>query len=265
MNFKLFLQHARKKKKLEIYLLRVAKSRSGINEKKRKKMCELITNMDSKEASIIYKDLCYLYICACNDEHPDKSKIEKLTLDYSSSFIKSIVDVGDLIEKLADASCLDKSTRRQKWLEEQTKLNLDALSHMKNANKIKSWSSFSLSSRSENEKAYLLLRSQISQINLPPCMKIDSSQTWGQIIMLSIPELQAKPPHFFHTIHTQGLSLLQKRALTHKLNLIYNIIPTSTRNIINEINVQIFNENNQMYTHAEAKSKYSYLNSCNIM
>ena len=220
--------------KFEILLQHISNSQNSISEKNRSKIMNLIANMDSNEALILYKDLCYLYICACNDEHPDKSKIEKLTFNYSSSFIKSLVDIGDLMEKLADASYLDQTSRKDKWLEEQKQLEIETLSHKANANIMKSWSSFSLSSRIENEKAYMFLRSQKSQINL--------NETWGEIIMLSIPELQTKPPHFFNTIYTRNLSLLQKRALIHKLKTIQNIIPKSTRNMINELDVQIFNE-----------------------
>jgi len=229
-----------KKNKFEIILKQISKSKNGITEIKRKRIYDVLSNIDSKDALILYKDMCYLYICACNDEQVDNEYVEKLTMDYSPSFIKSIVDVGNIIEKLADASCLDQDTRKQKWTEENQKLYHDKISHKENAEIINSWSSFSLSSRTENEKAYTLLRSQVSQINLPPTMQVDLSENWGQVIMLNTDALQKKPPHFFHTIHTNKLSILQKRALSHKLKLIQNIIPIEQRNIINQLDMEIF-------------------------
>ena len=220
MNFVNVLNDLKKSKALDV-----------LKDEDRDKLYDIVTNMGADEAAILYRDLCYLYICVVNEQIPEQNKLTLLSSDYKSCFIRSLIDVGSLIDKIADAASSISVDIRSKKLESERKERTKSITDQQvNASFSEKWSSFLVASRKKNKIAYELTQ---QQIQFP-------QQTWEKIICMEIDILKSKPPIFFHSLQTKNLTIQEKRALIHKLTLIKSANPKYIQERINTLTREVF-------------------------
>ncbi len=207
-------------------LKRYSKESNFLSEKKRVRLNKEIEKLDSFEASYLYKDLCYLYICMVNDEGINPSELTYLSSSLQPSFIRSLVDVGNLVDKLADISLLDSKTRMNKWSRQTEDDHKKKEEQKRNSASASSYSDFLYRSRSKNETAF----ANIQNVTDPDI---------HFLLHGNIEDVMKKPPIFFTTLKFASLTIEEKRSTIHRLQMIENQLPLSTRKqiptLLNEI------------------------------
>jgi len=211
--------------------LKNSKALDVIKDEDRDKLYDIVTIMGTDEAAILYKDLCYLYICVVNEQIPEQNQLTLLSSNYKSCFIRSLIDVGSLIDKIADAASSISVDIRSKKLESERQQRKSSITdQQENASFSEKWSSFLLASRKKNKLAYELTQKQIQNYE----------QTWQKIICMEIDILKSKPPIFFHGLQTKNLTIQQKRALIYKLTLVKSANPKYIQERINTLTREVF-------------------------
>jgi len=202
-------------------LQNVQKYANGIiDNETRDLLYEKLCRTTNNEAKQIYKELCYVYICVVNGQEINYKNINILKdIQFNVTFVKSLVDLGSLIDKVSDASILSPEQRQKKWQHERDEWNKQKETHAKNSKINEKWSIFLLKSRDQNKKAY---EQEYNKIKNP-------KSNYETVIKYNVNDLQSKTPSFFYTIQTENLTDDAKRALIHKYSLIYNTIPDTSR------------------------------------
>lgn len=180
----------------------------------------------------LYSDISYLYICMATYTPPDKSAMILLDRIYNYRFLQGLVNVGTFMEKLADATSTSPSTRQQKWKYEEDYLDTLRAQHKKNSDWHTKWSQFLFASREINAQAY---RTVYDTIDNP---KLD----WQIVIKSSVQTLSTKPNIFYTNLQLNKLASLEKRAMLHKYSLMYNVLPTATRETMKCVTRDLFLE-----------------------
>lgn len=246
MSFTDLLENLQKHKRLNV-----------LTDTDRNVLYDFVGTMSSSEASNLYKDLCYLYVCVVNDNAPDKNKLSVLQDTYSNSFIRSMVDIGSLVDKLADASYMDSETRKQKWKCKNVQVSQAAREHKQNAVLNAQWSTFLYESRMKNELAYKKFKKKnVLKQNKKEKKTKKANKVWNEILEMDNAELKAKSPAFYQMLQTNSLSTDQKRALLHKLAEVFNFLPNFMREKIQILSQEVF---------AEELHSTTFKNSCCVV
>jgi hypothetical protein len=151
-----------------------------------------------------------------NNEHIRNSELVYLPANLKPSMIRSLVDVGNLVDKLADVSLLDSKTRTHKWSRQTEEDNKNKEEHKRKSAYALSYSEFLYQSRQKNEIAY----ANIQNVSDPD---IDF------LLRDNLEDIIKKPPTFFTNLRFATLKVEEKRATIHKLQMIENKLPASTR------------------------------------
>ena len=193
-----------------------------------------LATMTAIEAKIIYEDLCYVYLCVVNETDIDYSKIKLLkNIKFNVSFVRSLLDLGSLIDKLADVTDLNEHERKAKWKAEKIQWENERHLQKNNANANSKWSKFLFESRERNRRAY---DEKVKRLH-----RKDNSN-FAQIIKLSYTELQKQPPTLFFSIQYKHLNNSEKRALLYKYSIIYNLLPDAVRHDIVHVFQDLFKD-----------------------
>ena len=207
--------------------------KQSISDCQRHKLYHIIINdLKEEDAKTIYKDLCYIYICTSNEEVPSVENLTLLTHKYDPHFIKSLLDVGNLIDRLADACVMNVADRKRKYsekdIEQKQKGKIQRQASEFNAK----WSEYLFKSRAQNLQAYLLVYHKLITQSFP-------YSDWRNIIVDN--DIKQRPPSYFMNIQTKDLTILEKKALIHKLNAIYQHIPRQTRERLQMLIEDVYN------------------------
>jgi hypothetical protein len=183
------------------------------------------------------------------------SDLKYLSTNFKPSFIRSLVDVGNLVDRLADISSLDRKTRISKWNQETKEHNEKIKNHKVNYESILSYSNFLYKSRQKNEIAYANTQTV-------------SNTDVNFIIHGTLEDIIKKPPSFFATISVESLTINEKRALIHKLEMFENVLPVATRKripeMLNEIYQSEYGHNSSRHTSRYPSCCSPFLFSCFI-
>lgn len=206
------------------------KNAQHLSEVDREILYELLAKMTSSDAMLLYADLTYLYVCAVNDEIPIRKNLQVLHGHFETSFIRSLVDIGTVMDKISDAANLDCESRVKKWTCEKADAQENVRKHQQHSMRDKRWSRFMIESRDENKVAYEEMLRDGGNKRDP----------FYEFLAASYEELEAKPPIYYQLITTNHLSIQEKRALLHKYGLVYNLLPSHSRDTMQTLAGEIF-------------------------
>ena len=208
-------------------------STTCVSEKDRHQLYSTLLVTSCTVAEQLYADIVYLYMCVTSDIVPDASKLNRLSTNMRGNVLRSLVDLGTLIDKLEDTTHLDSRERHEKWKYEVAEYCLIAQTHRMNAMDQASWSDFRFKSRELNRIEYESVRSNM-------IVRDGLMQHWQQIIVTPIEELVTRPPLFFAQVTTSDLTVSQKRALVHVYMIIYSRLLHATRGQMHTLEVEIY-------------------------
>lgn len=129
---------------------------------------------------------------------------------FLNKFIDGFIVVGDIVDKLADCAQYEKHDRIVLWQEEQLKMKQMREQHLLDAKHQKAKSDFLLKSRHTNEIAFVRVHKTIKT----------PLKEWEVVIKTDSSELLSKSVMFWRHLQVEKLSVLQKRAMIHKLETI---------------------------------------------
>lgn len=206
------------------------KGQNFLTPKNRGTLNDRVKDIACVDAKNVYSDLCYLYICAVSTTAVDVSRLKIFKHAYHPKFIISVVEIGPLLDKISDASILDAKGRRKKWRVEEENNERIVEIHAERECMNYKWSSFLYRSRDKNKIAYDRIVNELKA----------SDEIWHQIVLQPISQLQQQPPLFFQHLTINKLTIPQKRAVLHKLTLVYQALPICTRDTMQRLQNDIF-------------------------
>ena len=213
------------------YIDKLFSEKSALTDLHRTTLYNMIAIISKEDASKLYFDMCYLYMCVTSGDSPNIESMRLMKSIYTKEFVLGIVEVGVLMDRLADSSNIgDLSHRLSKWKAQDDDRIKEHMSHMQNSEINAQWSAFLYYSRFKNKVAFEKINRDI----------INPVAEWQHVIKMHKQELITKPQTFFASIQQRGLTTEQKRALVYKLSSIYNIIPRSTKLMIEDLLKNIF-------------------------
>ena len=141
-------------------------------------------------------------------------------LDWSARdqllmFHKVIVDDGSLVGKVADCVEFDEKQRREKWNRASRTATQTASAQKSRAQQQLLWSAFLVSSRYDNETAYTFVRRRLADD--PPVNRYE----WHTLLIESPEKLKRQEASFWYSIRHSHCSCVEKRAICHKICLLY--------------------------------------------
>lgn len=183
--------------------------------------------MKHDEACVLYKDLCSHYVGGSNHV------CTRLTHTYQWQFIRGIVEIGSVMDMLADATYMSETERLDKFSRQSREFVVQREKQRRDSDVCATWSRFRFESRDANLLAFEHVVRRLSSEPNPPA-------PWQQVILASEDELLRKPPSFFPSVSFHELSLEEKRALAHKYTTVYRILPAATRISFKELLQDIY-------------------------
>lgn len=203
----------------QLYALIEEKSKKEIlNETDREEIQNMLLNISNEDALILYELFCTASLLSFDDTMNLATEynvpFEKWTNDANlNNFVNSFVNVGPLLDRIADCIEYSPAEREVLWNRHKEKwksIHETQLVHKKSQEQI---SAFNIQSRSLNKKAYDCLYKSLND-----CKKSTDAE-WQQVIKMDNVALAAKPPLFWCHIRLNKLNALQLRALLHKLTI----------------------------------------------
>ena len=185
-----------------------------------KELTQVLSTIPSALAKALYVDLCRIQVAIDDESAPTLSILDTIVNAHDPNDVlrlhMMLIDNGQLVERVADSVELPAPVRMRKWKSEQMDMRLRAKVHSENSKWHALWSAFLYTSRKENEDAYNQVLAKL-RASIP-----EKKKEWHDL-MLGTPEsLQYRPNTFWAAIQVNRCSILEKRAICHKLTLCKN-------------------------------------------
>ena len=203
-----------------------------ITQSERDLLHQELVDITSNEAQLLYVDLCAIVDSVETKLQPS---LNTLTFEYTHSncvnFYQQMMEVGNFVDRVADAMTYTSEQRQEKWNAEVTLHEQLCKKHKTVSEFFNTWSQFLLSSRQINEHAYQQILLQV-----PTNPKLE----WQIVIASSVVVLQSKPRTWWSGVQITKLSKIEQQALVHKLDICRSFAPEIIDDLRMKLNCAIF-------------------------
>jgi hypothetical protein len=207
-------------------LNKVYESKGTLNVQDKEIMSDMLRKISHDDATLLYQDCCKLY---CSESIND---CYFFTIEFDKKFINSLIEIGTFMDKLSDAITYNESERTRKWDEESKVYNKEIKEHKSQSTAQTRWSNYMYEMRDETKRSY-----ESVLMNLD-----DVQEDWKIVLRESKENLSARGKLFFSNISTTKLTCEEKKALLYKFSQIYNVLPMSSRLMMNDLAVELYKE-----------------------
>lgn len=206
------------------------RNKDRLSDADRVVLYNMVALIDNDEAQRVYADIVHMYVQMSHEEPVEPERLRFFDSSFSISFLRSLVDIGTLIDKLSDACILDRTERSDKWSQERKCWESVVKHHEKEAAFSAKWSEFLVNSRALNRDAFERTKCSIATPHMD----------WERILCCDETELVQMPPLFFNNLQVAHLSLDVKRSLVHRFEQIVHVHPKVVRRLLQDLCADIY-------------------------
>lgn len=207
----------------------------------RESLIPYLSNIEIEVASVLYQDLCRIQLAVYHETPPTQLSLLNDITDWSdfknvSYFFKICISNGRLVDFVADCIELpNEQERTSRWDAIEANLAESAnIQRRHSAHQIR-MSEFRVKSRETNRLAYDRVLNEL-------VMEGENIPVWKVVIKSTPERLGIQTKMFWRGLQISRCTLLEKRALMHKLNLcqMYSCCPEEILKHIQNVSYELF-------------------------